>query len=202
MKYVAIIFGLVASLAQAQEQTVEGAQKFIAGLAEEGALTITMAGNKASLQVEVNSDGTYDEISKTFSPDKISNARATSPCSTKFDIQLNSPTVKSGDYTYRTKYSYEHIGGYTDYAFRKETRTETFYHPQSKRGTRTQYSFEIDWAKVPAVQKNDYRTSISLLDSDGDKVEIFVQSNDYVTRLHYALEFLRIKCDKKSATGF
>jgi len=198
MKYVAIIFGLFAGLAQAQEQTVEGAQKFIAGIAEEGGMTLTLSGNRVERSIQVDDDGNYQQFSKTFSPDKVSSTTASGTCSTKLHVDLNSPTESSIDYTWRGHTDYSLMNGVQIYTQQK---SETVYHPQSKRGTRTRYFLKIDWAKLPAVEKN-YGTSISIVDVDGDKVEIFVKSKDYATRLHYAAEFLRIKCDKKSATGF
>lgn len=198
MKYVAIVFGLIAGLAQAQEQTVAGAQKFIEGMAEEGGLTITLFGNSVETSIQVNDDGKYQQFNRTFSPDKISRTKASGPCSTKFYVDLSSPTVTSIDYTWR---------GHTDHSFwngiqaYSEQKSQKVYHPQSNNGTRTSYVMEIDWAKVPAVE-NNYGTSISFLEPAGDKVEIFVKTKNYATRLHYAMEFLRLKCDKKSATGF
>ena len=200
MKYVCIIFGLIAGLVQAQEQTVDGAQKFIAGIAEEGGLTITVFDNEAVTSLSVDDEGNMQSFSKTFPADKVSSTRAFSPCSTMFHIDLNSPTVSWINYSWK---------GHTEVTFLnpnirvyREQKSEKIYHPQSKNGTRTSYALKIDWAKVPAVEKADYSKSVSMLHSDGDKVEIFVKSNDYATRLHYAMEFLRIKCDKKSATGF
>lgn len=200
MKFAAIVFGLIVGLAHAQEQTVDGAQKFIAGLAEEGGLTITVFDNREEIALSVDDEGNMETFSKTFPPDKVSSTLAVSPCSTKFKVELNGPTVSSVTYSWK---------GHTEVTFLnptirvyREQRSEKIYHPQSKYGNRTAYALTMDWAKVPAVQKSDYNKSVSMLNKDGDKVEIFVKSNDYATRLHYAMEFLRIKCDKKSATGF
>jgi len=193
MKYVTIIFALVTGLAQAQEQTVASAQKFIAGLAEDGALTVTLFGNTVETLIYIDHKFNERIFSKTFPADKISSTNASEPCSTNFYVDLNSPTVSSIEYTYRGLHTYFQ----ESYS---EKRSETVYHPQSNHGTRNSYNFQIDWSKVPAVEKS-YQ-SISMLHADGSKVEIFVKSKDYATRLHYAMEFLRIKCDKKSATGF
>lgn len=198
MKYVVIVFGLVAGLAQAQDQTVEGAQKFIEGMAEEGALTITLFDNSVETSVQVNDEEKYQQFTNRFSPDKVSSTKASGRCSTKFYVDLNSPTVRSIDYTFRGKSFEGFFNGMQAYT---QQRSEKVYHPQSRSGTRTSYVLEIDWSKVPAVESN-YGSSISFLDRDGDKVEIFVKTKNYATRLHYAMEFLRLKCDKKSATGF
>ena len=198
MKYVAIVFGLIAGLAQAQDQTVEGAQKFIEGMAEEGGLTITLFGNSVETSIQVNDEGRYQQYSNTFTPDKVSNTKASGPCSTRFYVVLNSPTVKSIDYTWRGTTDYSFLNGIQTYS---EQKSKNVYHPQSRDGTRTTYTLEIDWGKVPAVE-NNYGSSISFLDAAGNKVEMFVKTKNYATRLHYAMEFLRLKCDKKSATGF
>lgn len=197
MKYVAVVFGLIAGLAQAQDQTVEGAQKFIAGIAEEGGMTLTMFGNSVNKSIQVNDSGDHKVFSKTFPPDKVSRTEAANPCKTNFYVDLNSPT-SSIDYTWRGVIFPTFTTPGRNYS---EQKSETVYHPQSKSGTRTSYVHEIDWAKVPAVEKS-YGTNISMVDGEGFEVKIIVRSNDYATRLHYAMEFLRIKCDKKSATGF
>lgn len=189
MKYVVTVLALIAGLAQAQDQTVEGAQKFIASMAEEGALTVTVGGYTVSRRVAIDPHGSTRRLDETFSPDKVSSTMATSPCSTMFQVELKSPTVRSVNYTYRDR------GGDA------ERMSEDLYHPKSLMGTRTTFSFAIDWAKIPSVEKK-YGRSVSLINNDGEAVEIEVASNDYATRLHYAMEFLRIKCDKKSATGF
>lgn len=200
MKYVAVVFGLIAGLAQAQDQTVEGAQQFIAGIAEEGGMTLTLFYNLVKMPIRIDDDGNIHTFSKTFSPDKVSSTRAVTPCSTKFAVDLNSPIVSSIDYTYRSQGFYTDYNGYMRPKITPEKKTEAIYHPQSKNGTRSSYELSVDWAKVPAVE--NHGTSVSFLEANGDKVEIFVKTKNYATRLHYAMEFLRIKCDKKSATGF
>lgn len=187
MKCVAIALGLMSGLAQAQDQTVEGAQKFIEGLAEEGGLTVTLPDNETEITIQYTYNGPYENISLKFDRDKISATKALSPCSTRFYVDLK----------VEGKFSHGYQGPNNNW----EQRTISYFHPQSKNGTRKSVNFDIDWAKVPAVEKKG-DTSISLSDSAGNQVLIAVASKDYATRLRYAMEFLRVKCDKKSATGF
>lgn len=59
--------------------------------------------------------------------------------------------------------------------------------------------FEIDWAKLPGTSHSG--KTISLVGSS-PKLDFTVPSPEMAARVAYAMEFLRINCDRAAATGF
>lgn len=170
--------------AHAQEQTVEGAQKFLQVLASQGHLTLSRRSEGHSWDIFTWVDDTKTDgriYSKSMSELKVASVTSAARCRTAFNVNY---------FDYEVTYS-----GSTMMPPRM-----TSDGPQN---------ITINWEKVAAavregnsivLQGNDYRTDMSF---DGyTQYRINLPTEDLAKRVEYALEFIRMSCDPAAATGF
>lgn len=185
-----LISAVYVSSASAQEQTREGAQAFLKQLGQEGALLFEFNGGKG-YNVSTGEDwskygATEPTIrSYTYPPVQVTDSnKHVDECSSKFRFDGSSVA----DYNYKQGDVY-------------------FSHPLSwvtnitnpAVGSAGPTDLILWWNTMAEVRSSGRYVYVSKQFVD---IRFTLPSENLAKRTAFAMEFLRVKCDKKSSTGF
>lgn len=189
---IAILLISLPLLVHAQEQTVENAQKF---------LSMTLPGNgymagslrsafKKTVDIANRKGQGYVEYS-IGGEAKIVDADAVSRCTSKILSDYSGVTVN-----YVVKRSY--------YGSVVSRRTDKLTEALSKTFSQSTIIGRPDgfsWSEIKFVRSDG--GNVDLLFSENEIAStIYLRSEDLAKRVAFAMEFLRISCDKSAGTGF
>lgn len=189
----------------AQEQTVESAQKFLSGVFENGASHLNIDSGLGWNRVRSKKvekcewreefTGFFGGMKRTWwcggsstldigqsenwvdiGPLSIERASANGLCATEIAVSPASP---------RERWFKKRIDGeMTEFTLTSEARNDPF---------------EIDWTKISGISKTEKTVS---LNGVSPRMGFIIPSEEMAARVAYAMEFLRINCDKTAETGF
>ncbi|MDC7685022.1 hypothetical protein PQU92_17185 [Asticcacaulis sp. BYS171W] len=168
--------------AQAQEQTVENAQKFLGILASQNQFTLSHRQNNYQWDEYYWTDDATDNTRHHHDitpPFKVNSARMSTRCATV----LNTNVIL--------------------YYGTVEGRFNT---PTLKTDSQPPIDISIDWAKVAIVRREGNGVVISGNNYTNmtyyNYLRFNLPSEDLAKRVEYALEFMRLSCDAAASTGF
>jgi hypothetical protein len=191
-KFCAAVACLVSTSSQAQgvEQTPEGAERFLATVMKQYAVS--------------GHPGLYNDYNSLDISYRMLDAVGEGPCLTRLEGAINQFTGNDGTGSFGSGAGNYEKGGQDNLA-----RVPVALAKWSLKG----FPYVVDWSKVASVKQSDRhklagnygafpsKQAVQLTTSDAG-FSFILPSEELATRVAYAMEFLRLNCDKTAETGF
>jgi hypothetical protein len=185
---------ILATQAHSQEPTVEGAQQFLRELSHEGALTFEYdAGFGFNvMRGPQNGNGSYYTEGFRAIPVKDT-SEGRNNCSTRFAFPQHFIAPMPA-FIGRSVHLFNHPLAFTSNFLDRSP-------PDSNPGEPIpgDNAASLDWVLVAKVDVNQNSVIVG---TNFGRLRFNLTSDSLAKRTGFAMEFLRVKCDRKSATGF